>query len=284
MKFSPYKRTKEALYRKKPSKSKQDKYWILVTKQETNLSSFPNTTQRHTQHAQISKNTWKWKPETEASQIQSEREKHRERERDQKMARKSTATKQAMVVFGALALGWLAIELAFKPFLDKARSAMNRSDPTRDPDDGDDGVHVRSSSPEAETPGDAWGGPRTWATTFEVLLDSETLFGLMVTKKKKNNQAFENFLGFWSLTSVNVLDVGYCLLYLYVIDLINLLVRKNFICFIIVLHRWNEIYNGLLFWAQFFFLVFIFIFILFIISVVFCGWALGIRMSFSNTY
>ncbi|GMY16648.1 outer envelope membrane protein 7 [Fagus crenata] len=48
---------------------------------------------------------------------------------------KSTATKQAMVVFGALAFGWLAIELAFKPFLDKARSAMDKSDPTRDPDD-----------------------------------------------------------------------------------------------------------------------------------------------------
>lgn len=40
-----------------------------------------------------------------------------------------------MVVFGALAVGWLAIELAFKPFLDKARSAMNKNDPAHDPDD-----------------------------------------------------------------------------------------------------------------------------------------------------
>ncbi|KAJ7977426.1 Outer envelope membrane protein 7 [Quillaja saponaria] len=48
---------------------------------------------------------------------------------------KSSATKQAMVVFGALAFGWLAIELAFKPLLDKARAAMDKSDPTRDPDD-----------------------------------------------------------------------------------------------------------------------------------------------------
>nr|XP_011458616.1 PREDICTED: 6.7 kDa chloroplast outer envelope membrane protein [Fragaria vesca subsp. vesca] len=51
------------------------------------------------------------------------------------MAKKGSAAKQAAVVFGALAVGWLAIELAFKPWLDKARSAMNKSDPARDPDD-----------------------------------------------------------------------------------------------------------------------------------------------------
>ncbi|GKU86620.1 hypothetical protein SLEP1_g1122 [Rubroshorea leprosula] len=49
----------------------------------------------------------------------------------------SRGMKQAAVVFGALALGWMAIELAFKPFLDKARAAMNKSDPSRDPDDVD---------------------------------------------------------------------------------------------------------------------------------------------------
>ncbi|GKV27824.1 hypothetical protein SLEP1_g36948 [Rubroshorea leprosula] len=43
--------------------------------------------------------------------------------------------KQVIVVFGALALGWMAIELAFKPFLHKARTAMDKSDPSRDPDD-----------------------------------------------------------------------------------------------------------------------------------------------------
>lgn len=51
------------------------------------------------------------------------------------MGKKPSGSKQAFVVFGALALGWLAIELAFKPFLDKARSAMDNSDPARDPDD-----------------------------------------------------------------------------------------------------------------------------------------------------
>ncbi|XP_061341385.1 outer envelope membrane protein 7-like [Gastrolobium bilobum] len=43
--------------------------------------------------------------------------------------------KDAMVVVGALAFVWLAIELAFKPFLDKTRSSIDKSDPTRDPDD-----------------------------------------------------------------------------------------------------------------------------------------------------
>jgi hypothetical protein len=36
---------------------------------------------------------------------------------------------QAVVVFGALTLRWKAIEMAFKPFLDKARSAMDKFDP-----------------------------------------------------------------------------------------------------------------------------------------------------------
>ncbi|XP_022967520.1 outer envelope membrane protein 7-like [Cucurbita maxima] len=51
------------------------------------------------------------------------------------MGKKPSGSKQAFFILGALALGWLAIEIAFKPFLDKARSAMDNSDPTRDPDD-----------------------------------------------------------------------------------------------------------------------------------------------------
>ncbi|XVF21799.1 hypothetical protein REPUB_Repub12eG0121200 [Reevesia pubescens] len=60
---------------------------------------------------------------------------------------KSTAVKQAAVVFGALAFGWMAIEMAFKPFLDKARAAMDKSDPDRDPDD----VAVRNDEADRET-------------------------------------------------------------------------------------------------------------------------------------
>ncbi|XP_030451806.1 outer envelope membrane protein 7-like [Syzygium oleosum] len=62
-------------------------------------------------------------------------------------------TKQAAVVFGALAVGWLAVELALKPLLDWARAAMDKSDPARDPDDGDDsGASAAASSP-AKPPG-----------------------------------------------------------------------------------------------------------------------------------
>ncbi|KAI3749362.1 hypothetical protein L2E82_19972 [Cichorium intybus] len=51
--------------------------------------------------------------------------------------RESTPLKSVVVVFGALAFGWATIELAFKPWLDKARASMDKSDPTRDPDDID---------------------------------------------------------------------------------------------------------------------------------------------------
>lgn len=69
---------------------------------------------------------------------------------------KTSATKQAMFVFGALAFGWLAIELAFKPFLDKARSAMDKSDPARDPDDVVDGADDEST-PKSSTGGETTG-------------------------------------------------------------------------------------------------------------------------------
>lgn len=67
------------------------------------------------------------------------------------MGRRSADAKQAMVVFGALALGWLAIELAFKPLLDKVRAAMDRSEPNRDPDGDGNGESDRRSSTESET-------------------------------------------------------------------------------------------------------------------------------------
>uniref|UniRef100_A0A1J3FH92 Outer envelope membrane protein 7 n=1 Tax=Noccaea caerulescens TaxID=107243 RepID=A0A1J3FH92_NOCCA len=50
---------------------------------------------------------------------------------------KPSGTKQATVVVAALAFGWLAIEIAFKPFLEKFRSSIDKSDPTKDPDDAD---------------------------------------------------------------------------------------------------------------------------------------------------
>ncbi|CAA3006183.1 outer envelope membrane protein 7-like [Olea europaea var. sylvestris] len=50
---------------------------------------------------------------------------------------KSNSLKSAAIVLGGLAFGWLAIEMALKPWLDKARAAINNSDPTHDPDDDD---------------------------------------------------------------------------------------------------------------------------------------------------
>ncbi|GKD27692.1 outer envelope membrane protein 7-like protein, partial [Tanacetum coccineum] len=53
----------------------------------------------------------------------------------------SKQLKSTVIVIGALAFGWAAIELAFKPWLHKTRAAMDKSDPSRDPDDVDAPVH-----------------------------------------------------------------------------------------------------------------------------------------------
>ena len=42
------------------------------------------------------------------------------------------------MAFRALAFGWLAIEMSFKLFLDKARAGMGKSDHQRDMDDVND--------------------------------------------------------------------------------------------------------------------------------------------------
>ncbi|KAI3760087.1 hypothetical protein L1987_50477 [Smallanthus sonchifolius] len=60
----------------------------------------------------------------------------------------STPLKSVVVVIGALAFGWAAIELAFKPWLDKARASMDKSDPTRDPDDADVDVVAKEAVDE----------------------------------------------------------------------------------------------------------------------------------------
>lgn len=60
-------------------------------------------------------------------------------ERGRRNEREGSAMKTTLVVLGGLALSWLTMETAFKPYLDRIRGSINRSDPTRDPDsDGDD--------------------------------------------------------------------------------------------------------------------------------------------------
>ncbi|CAM8896047.1 hypothetical protein QQ045_027441 [Rhodiola kirilowii] len=51
---------------------------------------------------------------------------------------RSEKLKSAAVVIGALGLAWMTLELAFKPFLDQARKAVDKSDPNRDPDDDEE--------------------------------------------------------------------------------------------------------------------------------------------------
>ncbi|XP_028208464.1 probable 26S proteasome subunit rpt4 [Glycine soja] len=67
--------------------------------------------------------------------------------------------KEAAVVAGALAFTWLLIELAFKPFLTKARASIDNSDPSRDPDDDalpkttiNDVPNVADSKPAGDVP------------------------------------------------------------------------------------------------------------------------------------
>ncbi|KAA0057297.1 6.7 kDa chloroplast outer envelope membrane protein [Cucumis melo var. makuwa] len=67
------------------------------------------------------------------------------------MSKRPSGTTQAFFVFSALAMGWLAIEMAFKPFLDKARSAMDKSDPARDPDELVDNQSDHTSSDDDQS-------------------------------------------------------------------------------------------------------------------------------------
>ena len=84
--------------------------------------------------------------------------KYREEIREDKSFKMGKA-KEAAVVAGALAFAWLAIELALKPFLAKARASIDNSDPPRDPDDDalpktttDDVPDAADSKPAGDVP------------------------------------------------------------------------------------------------------------------------------------
>uniref|UniRef100_A0A803LQ72 Outer envelope membrane protein 7 n=1 Tax=Chenopodium quinoa TaxID=63459 RepID=A0A803LQ72_CHEQI len=62
--------------------------------------------------------------------------------------------KQAAIVMGALGFAWLTIELAFKPWLDKARAAIDKSDPAHDPDDDNDNDFVSHDAQAAAVEND----------------------------------------------------------------------------------------------------------------------------------
>ncbi|PKA60374.1 hypothetical protein AXF42_Ash008434 [Apostasia shenzhenica] len=63
--------------------------------------------------------------------------------------REGGAMKSALVVAGGLVLAWITMETTFKPWLDRLRSAITRSNPAADPDD--DGITASAADdPKAE--------------------------------------------------------------------------------------------------------------------------------------
>ncbi|KAL6973937.1 hypothetical protein U1Q18_028121 [Sarracenia purpurea var. burkii] len=84
--------------------------------------------------------------DAEHSYREGEKEKDRGLPSRGRSARASSLKSTTMVVRD-LAFGWLAIELAVKPLLDKARAAMANTDSSRDPADGDAAV-TKKKSPE----------------------------------------------------------------------------------------------------------------------------------------
>ena len=62
-------------------------------------------------------------------------------------AREGGALKTAVIVAGGLALAWVTVETAFRPFLDRLRGAVSRkTDPASDPDQEE---ALAAAAPEA---------------------------------------------------------------------------------------------------------------------------------------
>ncbi|GJM86637.1 hypothetical protein PR202_ga02514 [Eleusine coracana subsp. coracana] len=66
--------------------------------------------------------------------------------------REGNALKTAVIVAGGLALAWVTVETAFRPFLERLRAAVSRStDPSRDPDqEGDPAPAPAAAAEEVE--------------------------------------------------------------------------------------------------------------------------------------
>lgn len=63
--------------------------------------------------------------------------------------REGNALKTAVIVAGGLALAWVTVETAFRPFLDRLRAAVSRStDPSRDPDQEEDSIPAPAAAAE----------------------------------------------------------------------------------------------------------------------------------------
>ena len=65
---------------------------------------------------------------------------------------RGSALKSSLAVVGGLAVAWLTVEMAFKPFLDSIRSAMAKSYSGHDPDgDAEEAGQPTKTHPGVET-------------------------------------------------------------------------------------------------------------------------------------
>ena len=65
--------------------------------------------------------------------------------------REGSALKTAVIVAGGLALAWVTVETAFRPFMDRLRAAISRStDTARDPDQEEAPAPAAASEAEEE--------------------------------------------------------------------------------------------------------------------------------------
>ncbi|ONK68703.1 uncharacterized protein A4U43_C05F15010 [Asparagus officinalis] len=74
-------------------------------------------------------------------------------ERGRRNEREGNALKTTLIVLGGLAVSWLTMETAFKPFLDRIRGSMDRSDPNHDPDSDDDAADFGDAKGKASKEG-----------------------------------------------------------------------------------------------------------------------------------
>ncbi|TKW41238.1 hypothetical protein SEVIR_1G301300v4 [Setaria viridis] len=71
-------------------------------------------------------------------------------------AREGGALKTAVIVAGGIALAWVTVETAFKPFLDRLRGAVSRNtDPAGDPDQEEAPAAAAEAKEEEKAPAPA---------------------------------------------------------------------------------------------------------------------------------
>ncbi|KAJ1280723.1 hypothetical protein BS78_04G254500 [Paspalum vaginatum] len=76
--------------------------------------------------------------------------------------REGNALKTAVIVAGGLALAWVTVEAAFRPFMDRLRGAVSRStDPARDPDQEEAPAPAQAEEEKAPAPAEPSAPPAT---------------------------------------------------------------------------------------------------------------------------